>query len=102
MELLVSLNERGVTVVLATNDAELLSRCARRVLVLEKGRLIRDDSARALFTDYYFLLRHSLPNCRVRQLAQCLRERDVNMPANIMSYEQFIDRLKIIMWRKKK
>ena len=32
--------------------------------------------------------------------AQLLRERGVDMPGNIIQYDEFIDRLKIIMWRK--
>lgn len=101
-ELLSQLNREGVTVILASNDADILAERAGRIIVLEQGKLVRDGSAKAVFTDYFELVRHDMPVPKVRETAQRLRERDVNMPGNIILYDQFIDRLKIIMWRKKK
>jgi cell division transport system ATP-binding protein len=47
MELLGSANARGTTVVVATHDRSILERYKRRVLVLERGRLVSDgDSVR--------------------------------------------------------
>lgn len=102
IRLITQLNRGGSTVVLATNDADILAEYAGRVIVLERGRLVKDGSAKAVFTDYFELLRHGIPVPKVRLTAQRLRERDVNMPGNIIAYDQFIDRLKIIMWRKEK
>lgn len=101
-QLLAQLNRDGVTVIIASNDADVLAEYAGRIIVLERGRLVRDGSAKAVFTDYFELMRHEIPVPKVRMLSQRLRERDVNMPGNIILYEQFIDRLKIIMWRKEK
>ncbi|BDG04322.1 cell division ATP-binding protein FtsE [Anaeromyxobacter oryzae] len=47
MELLNSANARGTTVVVATHDRSLLERYKRRVVVLDRGRLLSDgDSVR--------------------------------------------------------
>jgi cell division transport system ATP-binding protein len=47
MELLHGANARGTTVVVATHDRTLLERYKRRVVVLDKGRLVSDgDSVR--------------------------------------------------------
>jgi cell division transport system ATP-binding protein len=47
MELLHSANARGTTVVVATHDRSLLERYKRRVVVLDRGRLVSDgDSIR--------------------------------------------------------
>jgi cell division transport system ATP-binding protein len=47
MELLRAANARGTTVVVATHDRSLLERYKRRVVVLERGRLVSDgDSVR--------------------------------------------------------
>jgi len=40
MDLLAQVNARGTTVLVATHDRELLAQYARRVLVLDKGRLV--------------------------------------------------------------
>ncbi len=47
MELLKAANARGTTVVVATHDRSLLERYKRRVVVLDRGRLVSDgDSVR--------------------------------------------------------
>jgi cell division transport system ATP-binding protein len=47
MELLAAANARGTTVVIATHDRSLLQRYTRRVVALERGRLVSDgDSIR--------------------------------------------------------
>jgi len=47
MELLAAANARGTTVVIATHDRSLLQRYTRRVVTLERGRLVSDgDSIR--------------------------------------------------------
>lgn len=102
MDLVCQLNHSGVTVILATNDADILAEYAERVIVLERGKIAKDGGTKAVFTDYFELMRHGIPVPNVKQAAQRLRERDVNMPGNIILYEQFIDRLKIIMWRKER
>jgi len=49
MELLSAANARGTTVVVATHDRSLLDRYKRRVVTLERGRLVSDgDSVRRL------------------------------------------------------
>jgi len=49
MELLSAANARGTTVVVATHDRSLLERYKRRVVMLERGRLVSDgDSVRRM------------------------------------------------------
>jgi len=45
MELLAAANARGTTVLIATHDRTLLARYKRRVVVLERGRLVSDGAA---------------------------------------------------------
>lgn len=94
------LNAKGVTIIMISHSADVLAEYARRIIVLQNGALIRDDSTKHIFSDYFDLIRHGLGVPQVRQTAQLLRERGVDMPANVILYEQFIDRLKILMWRK--
>lgn len=94
------LNAQGVTVIMISHNADALSEHAGRIIVLRDGALIRDGSAKHIFSDYYDLIRGGIGVPQVRQAVQLLRDRGVNMPGNIILYDQFIDRLKIIMWRK--
>lgn len=43
IKLLEKINELGTTVVLATHDKEVIDSLKRRVITLEKGRLVRDE-----------------------------------------------------------
>lgn len=100
LELINELNARGVTIVMISHSADVLAEYARRIIVLQNGVLIRDDSTKHIFSDYFDLIRHGLGVPQVRQTAQLLRERGVDMPTNVILYDQFIDRLKILLWRK--
>ena len=43
MQLLLRINELGVTVLMATHNAEVVTALRRRVVALEEGRVIRDE-----------------------------------------------------------
>jgi len=43
VRLLLKINELGTTIVLATHDREIINNLGRRVITLDKGRLIRDE-----------------------------------------------------------
>lgn len=100
LKLVNELNAKGVTIIMISHSADVLAEYARRIIVLKDGALIRDDSTKHIFSDYFDLIRHGLGVPQVRQTAQLLRERGADMPANVILYDQFIDRLKILMWRK--
>lgn len=44
MELLYSINRKGTTVIMATHARELVKAAHKRVIMLEKGRIVKDDS----------------------------------------------------------
>ncbi|OGN05114.1 MAG: cell division ATP-binding protein FtsE [Candidatus Yanofskybacteria bacterium RIFCSPHIGHO2_01_FULL_44_17] len=44
VELLLKINELGTTVVLATHDTNIVNRIGRRVVSMDKGRIVRDQS----------------------------------------------------------
>ncbi len=43
MQLLLKINEYGTTVMLATHDKDVVNRIAKRVISMDKGRIIKDD-----------------------------------------------------------
>jgi cell division transport system ATP-binding protein len=50
MQLLYRINRAGTTVVMATHDREMVDKMRRRVIALESGRVVRDQSA-GMYTD---------------------------------------------------
>ncbi len=100
--LLSELNAQGVTIILVSQDADALARYARRVLIVRGGMIIRDGRTKDIFSDFYDLLHNGVAVPQVRRCAQLMRERGVDIPANIVSYDQLLDRLKILLWRKQR
>ena len=43
MDLLLEINKRGTTVVMATHNREIVNRMRRRVIALDSGRVVRDE-----------------------------------------------------------
>lgn len=43
VKLLSDINEKGTTVIMATHNVDILKNLSKRVIALEKGRLVRDD-----------------------------------------------------------
>jgi len=43
VKLLSDINERGTTIIMATHNVDIVNKLSKRVIKLEKGRLIRDD-----------------------------------------------------------
>ena len=43
IKLLLKINELGTTVVLATHNKEIIDSLGKRVVILDKGELIRDE-----------------------------------------------------------
>ena len=100
LDMIDALNAAGTTIIMISHNADALAEHARRIIVLKNGELIRDGSTRSIFSDYYDLLHNGIGVPQVRRAVQMLRERGVDMPGNIIRYDEFIDRMKIIMWRK--
>jgi cell division transport system ATP-binding protein len=49
IQLLLRINELGVTVVMATHDAEVVTALRRRVVALEEGQIVRDEVGGAYY-----------------------------------------------------
>jgi|SRR5581483_22263 len=43
VKLLLDINEKGTTVIMATHNADIVNHLSKRVIALEKGKLIRDE-----------------------------------------------------------
>ncbi|NLT94026.1 MAG: cell division ATP-binding protein FtsE [Clostridia bacterium] len=43
MKIINEINKRGTTIIMATHDSEIVDRMRKRVIVLNKGRIVRDD-----------------------------------------------------------
>lgn len=46
VKLLSSINEKGTTIIMATHDTDIVKKLSKRIIGLEKGRLVRDDKSK--------------------------------------------------------
>ena len=70
MEFLLTLNRRGITVLMITHDMHLMLEYARRAIVFSDGRLIADAPCAGILTDGEIIRRASLKETSLYALAQ--------------------------------
>lgn len=70
MELMQDLHGQGHTIILVTHDMELVAKSAKRVIVLNEGQILMDDSCPNVFYQPELLHRTNLLPAQIPQLAQ--------------------------------
>jgi energy-coupling factor transport system ATP-binding protein len=77
-------NHAGDTIVFITHDMRLVAEFAARVVVLQEGHILADDTPRAIFRDAPLLSAASILPPQITRLAQTLA-----MPPDILSVDEF-------------
>lgn len=86
MELIRDLNEKGHTILIITHDMRLVAEYCRRVVVLNKGKILVDETPRQLFTKMDLLKEAQLKPPQVSRIACRLSDRGV--PQDILDVEE--------------
>ncbi len=86
MELAKGLNQRGYTIVVVTHDMELITRYARRCLVMGRGRLLLDDTTEQVFRHPEILHDTFIEVPQIVQLAHRLS--DLGVPPCVLTVEE--------------
>ena len=76
------LNAMGKTIIVITHDLDLLGRYASRIIILEKGKIIRDGEALEVLTDTDFLEQHGFMLTQLQRIAKELGVKELN-PAKL-------------------
>lgn len=74
MEIISDLNKKGTTVIMVSHDMELVADFAQRVIVLEEGSLLKDNSCREVMLNPDILRKASLAPPQIVELAEKLGE----------------------------
>ena len=75
MNLLISLYEKGTSIILATHNMDVVLQYAKRVIVLDQGKIKKDTTPLELFQDQDFLKTSSLEPPKVFSFALSLKEK---------------------------
>ena len=81
-------HESGKTVILVSHDMDLVFRVASRLLILQKGELIYDDSRDHLFDNPSILEQGGLKKSNLMLVLEKLRARGIEVPNEVRSEEK--------------
>ena len=74
MNLLVHMhNETHKTIIMISHDMDIVASYAKRILVMDQGKLIYDGDKKGLFADEEFLRRHNLDLPVISTIAKGLK-----------------------------
>lgn len=88
MQLVRSLNECGITILMVSHNMDNLAEYTKHVLVMNDGRLFMQGTPEEIFSDYMRLREASLDLPEVAQFAQMLRSRGMDIPPHVIRYDQ--------------
>jgi energy-coupling factor transport system ATP-binding protein len=93
MDLMKVLHSAGKTIVIITHDMDLVCEYAKRVIVMNDGRILTEGSPREVFTKAEILREAFLAQPVIMDLFSLLR-RDYSLPASILTVDEAVTVLK--------
>jgi energy-coupling factor transport system ATP-binding protein len=91
LELIKSLNECGMTILMVSHNMDNLVEYTKRMIVLKEGELFMDGTPAEVFSDKIRVAEASLDLPEVASFCEKLRERGFDVPTDIIRYEQLRD-----------
>ncbi|MDE6789355.1 MAG: energy-coupling factor transporter ATPase [Ruminococcus sp.] len=85
--------EQGVTIVLITHYMDEAAQCGR-VVVMDKGKIVLDDTPRAVFSHVDEIKKIGLDVPQVTELAWELRKAGINISSEIITEQECVEALK--------
>lgn len=79
MNLLVSLYEKGTSIIIATHNMDVVLQYAKRAIVLENGKVVKDTTPLELFHDENFLKTSSIEPPKVFSFALALQKNGMDI-----------------------
>jgi ABC-type cobalt transport system, ATPase component len=94
LQLASRLNQSGTTVIIVSHNADALGDFAKRLVVLDKGRILMDGSTKEVFSEVARMQELRLGVSTPRQIADMLYRRGVEVPQDIVTYNELLAALK--------
>ncbi len=92
-----ALHSQGVTILLSSHQIEDLATLADAVCILSGGRVLLTGTTRSVLTQSQELCEAGLQMPTAAQAAQKLRERGINLPAEIITNDGFVDAVRSLL-----
>lgn len=94
LQLASRLNQSGTTVIIVSHNADALGDFAKRLVVLDKGRILMDGSTKEVFSEVSRMKKLRIGVSAPRQIADMLYRRGVEVPQDIVTYNELLAALK--------
>lgn len=101
MAVIRKMNAEGVTIVLITHYMDEAAQCGR-VVVMDKGTVVLDDTPRAVFSQVDRIKKIGLDVPQVTELAWELRKAGIEIPTEIITEQECVDVLVKLLNQEKK
>lgn len=101
MAVIRKMNAEGVTIVLITHYMDEAAQCGR-VVVMDKGTVVLDDTPRAVFSQVERIKKIGLDVPQVTELAWELRKAGIEIPTEIITEQECVDVLVKLLNQEKK
>jgi len=93
LQLTEDLNREGVTILMISHNADALAEHARRLLVLESGRILLDGPPKEVFRNADLLRGLNIGVSQAKYAAELLRSRGVGLPPDIVTEKELLTAL---------
>lgn len=93
LKLVCSLNDSGTTIIMISHNADAISEYAKRIIVLENGRVELDGSPKEVFGDSGRMRKLRLGVSTPKEISEMLFEKGFDIPKDTVKYEQLINYL---------
>lgn len=90
LHLLRKLNKKGTTVLMVSHNMDALCECAERILVLNNGMLIKDDTPEEVFSDVEYMNTLNLGVSKPRKIAWLLENNGFTSYPGIIRYDDLL------------
>jgi energy-coupling factor transport system ATP-binding protein len=94
IRLVAALNLAGTTVIMVSHNADSLGEAAKRILVLENGRLVMDGATQEVFSDVERMEGLGLGVSAPRRIAALLKRRGMDIPQDIVDFDGLLSALR--------
>lgn len=93
MNLLVKLKETGTTVIIISHNADYLAEYCDRVIVMDNGQIILNDTPDNIFNNFECLQKLDIGTCSSKQIINLLDKNGISISKSAIKYEDLIKEL---------
>lgn len=93
LKLLQSLNENGTAIIMISHDSDALAEYASRIILMDKGQIVRDGSPEEIFADFEILNNIGAGTAKAVYTSNMLRQRGVEINSHTVKYDMLLDEI---------